>query len=124
MSYNLVVHCSCGSCGYPFNLTSSNRVISNIASEYQKSVKKGSISFASIDLSKFTQVDEINCFPVSWFWYHSKTKLLCRKCGVHIGYGYDRESHALCGFDSPISSSSHRKFIIKIQSLQPTSEEC
>ncbi|MED6217981.1 hypothetical protein PIB30_022737 [Stylosanthes scabra] len=113
---------SCGSCGYPLNLSSSNRITSNIASQYQKSVKKGSISFSSVDLSRFTQVDEINCFPVSWFGHRSKTKLLCRKCGVHIGYGYDRETPALCGFESPISASS-RKFAIKIRSLQPSSEE-
>ncbi|KAL1329132.1 hypothetical protein HN51_046265 [Arachis hypogaea] len=113
---------SCGSCGYPLNLSSSNRITSNIASQYQKSVKKGSISFSSVDLSRFTQVDEINCFPVPWFGHRSKTKLLCRKCGVHIGYGYDRETPVLCGFESPISSSS-RKFAIKIRSLQPSSEE-
>nr|XP_034904324.1 uncharacterized protein LOC118041193 isoform X3 [Populus alba] len=32
---------SCGSCGYPLNLTSSNRITSNIGSGYQKSIKKG-----------------------------------------------------------------------------------
>ncbi|KAJ6973896.1 hypothetical protein NC653_034041 [Populus alba x Populus x berolinensis] len=49
---------SCGSCGYPLNLTSSNRITSNIGSGYQKSIKKGYISFVSVDLSRFTQVDE------------------------------------------------------------------
>ncbi|KAJ6874055.1 hypothetical protein NC651_032786 [Populus alba x Populus x berolinensis] len=49
---------SCGSCGYPLNLTSSNRITSNIGSGYQKSIKKGYISFLSVDLSRFTQVDE------------------------------------------------------------------
>ncbi|XP_024440400.1 uncharacterized protein LOC112323293 isoform X2 [Populus trichocarpa] len=70
---------SCGSCGYPLNLTSSNRITSNIGSGYQKSIKKG--------------------------------------------YGYG-DSPALCGFDSPNSSSSaYKKFTIKIRALQP-SEEC
>ncbi|XP_024440398.1 uncharacterized protein At4g08330, chloroplastic isoform X1 [Populus trichocarpa] len=114
---------SCGSCGYPLNLTSSNRITSNIGSGYQKSIKKGYISFLSVDLSRFTQVDEVNCLPVSWGRYHSKSKLLCRKCGVHVGYGYG-DSPALCGFDSPNSSSSaYKKFTIKIRALQP-SEEC
>lgn len=113
---------SCGSCGYPLNLTSSNRITSNIASEYQKSVKKGSISFSSVDLSRFTQIDEINCLPALWF-SRSKTKLLCRKCGVHIGYVYGGESHVLCGIESPTSSNSQTKFTIKIRSLQPSSEE-
>ncbi|XP_057454750.1 uncharacterized protein At4g08330, chloroplastic-like [Lotus japonicus] len=120
MSQADVSYC-CGSCGYPLNLTSSNRITSNIASEYKRSVKKGSISFASVDLSRFTQVDEISCFPVSWF-NSSKTKLLCRKCGVHIGYGYCRESPALCGLEPSVSSSSQGKFIIKIRSLQPSEE--
>ncbi|KAB5527792.1 hypothetical protein DKX38_021639 [Salix brachista] len=79
---------SCCSCGYPLNLSSSNRITSNIGSGYQKSIKKGYISFLSVDLSRFTQVDEVNCLPVSWGRYRSKSKLLCRKCGVHVGYGY------------------------------------
>ncbi|WJX92564.1 hypothetical protein P8452_74188 [Trifolium repens] len=121
MSQAEVSYC-CGSCGYPLNLTSSKRITSNIASEYQKSVKKGSISFSSVDLSRFTQVDEINCLPLSWL-YPSKTKLLCRKCGVHIGYGYGGESHTLCGCEPSISPGSLTKFTVKIRSLQPSSEE-
>ncbi|RHN39792.1 hypothetical protein MtrunA17_Chr8g0347721 [Medicago truncatula] len=121
MSQTYVSYC-CGSCGYPLKLTSSNRITSNIASEYQKSVNKGSISFSSVDLSRFTQVDEINCFPVSWL-SRSKTKLLCRKCGVHIGYGYSRESPALCGCEPSISPGSLTKFTVKIRSLQPSSDE-
>lgn len=108
------------------NLSSSNRLTSGsgIGSDYRKSIKKGFISFLTVDLSRFTQVDEITCFPVSWGRYRSKTKLLCRKCGVHIGYGYG-DSSALCGFDSPNSSSTSgcKKFAIKIRALQP-SEEC
>ncbi|XVE72632.1 hypothetical protein DITRI_Ditri11bG0053700 [Diplodiscus trichospermus] len=114
---------SCGSCGYPLNLTSSNRITSGISSEYRESIRKGFISFLSVDLSRFTQVDEVHCFPFRWGRYRSKTKLLCRKCGVYIGYGYG-DAPALCGFDSPNSSSTaYKKFAIKIRALQP-SEEC
>ncbi|KAK3039838.1 hypothetical protein RJ639_028231 [Escallonia herrerae] len=114
---------SCGSCGYPLHLTSSNRITSGIGSEYRQSIKKGFISFLSVDLSRFTQVDEVNCIPISWGRYRSKTKLICRKCGVLIGYGYG-DSSALCGFESPTSSSSSYKNItIKIRALQP-SDEC
>ncbi|WCJ37325.1 hypothetical protein M5689_018473 [Euphorbia peplus] len=114
---------SCGSCGYPLNLISSNRITSGIDSEYHKSIKKGHISFISVDLSRFTQVDEVNCLPFYWARYRSKTKLLCRKCGVHIGYGYG-DSHVLCGLDSVATSSPvYKKFTVKIQALQP-SEEC
>lgn len=113
---------SCGSCGYPLNLTSSNRITSGIGAEYRKSIKKGFISFRSIDLSRFTQVDEINCLPNFWGRYRSKSKLLCRSCGVLIGYGYG-DSPALCGFDSPTSSSSsYKKIIIKIRALQPSED--
>ncbi|KAJ8642575.1 hypothetical protein MRB53_004323 [Persea americana] len=113
---------SCGSCGYPLNLNSSNRITTGIGSEYSKSIKKGVISFLSVDLSRFTQVDEVNCLPVSWGFYRKKTKLLCRKCGMHIGYGYG-EPTVLCGFDSPSSScSSHKKYTVKIRALQPSEE--
>ncbi|XP_058102503.1 uncharacterized protein At4g08330, chloroplastic-like [Magnolia sinica] len=113
---------SCGSCGYPLNLNSSNRITSGIGSDYHKSIKKGVISFLSVDISRFTQVDEVNCFPVSWGIYRPKTKLLCRRCGVLIGYGYG-ESTALCGFDTPDSSgSTHKKYTVKIRALQPSEE--
>ncbi|KAE8676302.1 Ribosomal protein L5 B isoform 1 [Hibiscus syriacus] len=49
---------SSGSCGYPLNLTSSSRIVSGISSECRKSVKIGLVSFLSVDLSRFTQVDE------------------------------------------------------------------
>lgn len=114
---------SCGACGYPLNLSSSNRITSNIGSKYRKAIKKGIISFLSIDLSRFTQVDEITCTLYSWGFYRLRTKLLCRKCGMFIGYGYaDRTSP--CGFDSSDSSSGsgtpgRRKYNIKIRALQP-----
>ncbi|KAL5997991.1 hypothetical protein ACLOJK_008925 [Asimina triloba] len=96
----------CGSCGYPLNLNSANRITSSIGSEYRKSIKKGVISFLTVDISRFTQVDEVSCIPISWGIYRPKTKLLCRKCGTLIGYGYG-ESTVLCGFDAPNSSHSN-----------------
>nr|GLL30862.1 uncharacterized protein At4g08330, chloroplastic-like isoform X1 [Ipomoea trifida]GMD18774.1 uncharacterized protein At4g08330, chloroplastic-like isoform X1 [Ipomoea batatas]GME15859.1 uncharacterized protein At4g08330, chloroplastic-like isoform X1 [Ipomoea batatas] len=114
---------SCGSCGYHLNLVSSNRVTTGIGSEYSKKIKKGFIPFTSIDLSRYTQVDEVNCFPISLGRNSSKTKLLCRNCGVIIGYGYG-DSSALCGFHSPSATSpSFKKIMIKIRALQPL-EEC
>ncbi|XP_010557735.1 PREDICTED: uncharacterized protein At4g08330, chloroplastic-like [Tarenaya hassleriana] len=112
---------SCGSCGYPLNLEASNCMASRHGGG--KSSKKGFISFASIDLSRFTQVDEINCFRIPWGRYSLKTKLLCRKCGVLIGYGY-RAAPTLCGFDSSDSHvSSYKKFGMKSRALQPSEEE-
>ena len=111
---------SCGSCEYPLNLSSSNRSTSEVGSSYKKSLKKGLISFVSVDLSRFTQVDEISCFPLTWRGYRPKTKLLCRKCGASIGYGYG-EPAVLCSFDPANSSSStSQKYLIKIQALQPS----
>ncbi|KAF8711324.1 hypothetical protein HU200_016700 [Digitaria exilis] len=101
---------SCGSCGYPLNLSSSNRSTSEVGSSYKKSLKKGLISFVSVDLSRFTQVDEISCFPLTLRGYRPKTKLLCRKCGASIGYGYASSS----------SSGTSQKYSIKIQALQPS----
>ncbi|KAK1646215.1 hypothetical protein QYE76_064020 [Lolium multiflorum] len=112
---------SCGSCAYPLNLSSSNRRTSDVGSSYQKSLKKGLISFISVDLSRFTEVDEISCVPfLAWRSYRPKTKLLCRKCGSSIGYGYG-EPAVLCSFD-PASSSSgtSQTYLIKIQAIQPS----
>ncbi|XP_042062809.1 uncharacterized protein At4g08330, chloroplastic-like [Salvia splendens] len=53
-SYSHVSY-SCGSCGYELNLNSCNRNISLIDSEYGKSMKRGVISFFSVDESRFTQ---------------------------------------------------------------------
>ncbi|XP_026389932.1 uncharacterized protein At4g08330, chloroplastic-like [Papaver somniferum] len=108
---------SCGSCGYPLNLSASG-----IHSEHKKSNKKGGcLSFEAVDISRFTQVDKVNCLPVSWGRYRSKTKLLCRKCGVHIGYGYV-VSPALCGINSP-AGSNYKKVCIKIHAIQSSEED-
>lgn len=107
---------SCGSCGYPLNLASSNRITSDIGSKYRKSIRKGSISFESIDLSRFTQLDEQSCFPICFNRTSFKTKLLCRQCGVHVGYGYG-DANALADIQSPNSYYNH--IVIKIRALQP-----
>lgn len=97
------------------NLASSNRITSEIDSKYRKAIRKGSISFESIDLSRFTQLDEPSCFPVCLNRHGSKTKLLCRQCGVHVGYGYGDAHTEL----SSISNSYYKHIVIKIRALQP-----
>ena len=125
--------CSCGSCGYDLNLNSSSRNTSTIGSKYGKSIKKGTISFFSIDESRFNQVEEFSCIPYfifkhSWGIFRRRTKLLCRKCGNLIGIASDQNNassiHLITdGSDSPSSSeiSSKRKYDIRIRSLQPSS---
>lgn len=131
-SIQFVCLCSCGSCGYELNLNSSSRNTASIGSKYGKSIKKGMISFLSIDESRFTQVDEFKCVPFffskrSWGLFQRRTKLQCRKCGNDIGIAYDdsASSYPLVADASDTASGSeittHRKYDIKIRSLQPSS---
>ncbi|XP_047180681.1 uncharacterized protein At4g08330, chloroplastic-like [Vigna umbellata] len=127
------VRYSCGTCGYELNLSSSNRNTSSIGSKYGKSIKRGIISFFNIDLSRFTQVDEIQCVPHfdkhSWGLFRRRTKLLCRKCGNHIGNAYNgyTTSFPLVSDGAESSPSSkvdnHTKYDIRIRALQPSSSE-
>ncbi|XVE60326.1 hypothetical protein DITRI_Ditri05aG0120000 [Diplodiscus trichospermus] len=121
---------SCGSCGYELNLSSSSRNTATIGSKYGKSIKRGIISFFNIDESRFTQVDEFQCVPYfskhSWGLFRQRTKLLCRKCGNHIGNAYDdRTSSYPFVVDGSDSSSGndvtgHRKYDVRIRALQPS----
>lgn len=129
----LYIFGSCGTCGYELNLSSSNRNTASIGSKYGKSIKRGIISFFSIDLSRFTQVDEIQCVPHfdkhSWGLFRRRTKLLCRKCGNHIGNAYNgyTSSFPLVSDGAESSPSSkvvnHTKYDIRICALQPSSSE-
>ena len=132
-TFSLFIFGSCGSCGYELNLSSSNRNTSSIGSKYGKSIKRGIISFFNIDDSRFTQVDEIQCAPHfskhSWGLFRRRTKLLCRKCGNHIGNAYNGytssfslvsdRAESLPGTEVP----SHTKYDIRIRALQPSSSE-
>ncbi|XP_077239442.1 uncharacterized protein At4g08330, chloroplastic-like [Tasmannia lanceolata] len=124
---------SCGSCGYALNLSSSNRNTSNIDSKYGNSLKKGIISFLSIDESRFTQIDEFGCLPYfisksTWGLFRPRIKLLCRKCGNHIGYAYEEKTST-----SPVSNNSDSKsnnaisvcskYKVQMRSVQPSSDE-
>ncbi|XP_050230330.1 uncharacterized protein At4g08330, chloroplastic [Mercurialis annua] len=121
---------SCGACGYELNLSSSSRNTSAIGSKYGKSIKRGIISFLDIDESRFTQAEEFQCIPYfsknKWSLFRRRTKLLCRKCGNHIGIAYDDETstYPLVSDGSDSSSandSKRRKFDVKIRALQPSS---
>ncbi|XP_022981061.1 uncharacterized protein At4g08330, chloroplastic [Cucurbita maxima] len=125
------VYYSCGACGYELNLSSSNRNTSTIGSKYGKSIKRGIISFLNVDDSRFTQVDELQCVPHfskhSWGLFRRRIKLLCRKCGNHIGNA--NTSHTFStplvsdGSDSSLPSEVNRctKYEVKIRALQPSS---
>jgi hypothetical protein len=129
----LYIFCSCGACGYELNLSSSNRNTTSIGSKYGKSIKRGIIPFFNIDDSRFTQVDEIKCVPHfhkrSWGLFRRRTKLLCRKCGNHIGNAYDGYTSSSPivsnGAESPPSSKAANsvKYDIRLRSLQPSSSD-
>ncbi|MBA0625887.1 hypothetical protein Godav_003635 [Gossypium davidsonii] len=123
---------SCGSCGYELNLSSSSRNTATIGSKYGKLIKRGMISFFNIDETRFTQVDEFQCRPYfskhSWGLFRHRTKLLCRKCGNHIGDADDKSSgypRVLDGSDSSSGTepSNHRKYDVRIRALQPSTAE-
>lgn len=93
---------SCGSCGYALNLHSSSRNTANIDSNYRKALKKGVVSFVSIDESRFGHIDELSCF-------RRRTKLVCRKCTKLIGVAH---------VEGPEPSAKTR-YDIRICALQP-----
>ncbi|KAI3526419.1 hypothetical protein L1887_05672 [Cichorium endivia] len=108
-------------CGYQLNLSSTNRM-TETASEYRESMKKGVIAFQSFDLSRFTQVDEVSCLPIPIYLGRNatKTKLMCRQCGVHVGYAY-RDGSAHRVFDARVGSDpSYKKAVMKIRAIQPS----
>ncbi|XP_022135315.1 uncharacterized protein At4g08330, chloroplastic [Momordica charantia] len=125
------VYYSCGACGYELNLSSSNRNTSTIGSKYGKSIKRGIISFLNVDESRFTQVDELQCVPHfskhSWGLFRRRTKLLCRKCGNHIGNAHTSRASSIPlvsdGSDSSLPHEVSRcmKYEVKIRALQPSS---
>ncbi|KQK05828.1 uncharacterized protein At4g08330, chloroplastic [Brachypodium distachyon] len=122
---------SCGYCGYALNLSSSTRNTANIGSKYGKQIRKGVVSFFAIDESRFTQTDEVSCMPYfrsrcSWGFFRKRTRLLCRKCGGHIGDSYeDKDSPLYDSLDDTHLSSagSRKKYVIKINALQPSSDD-
>lgn len=112
-----VLLCSCGSCGYELNLNSSNRNTCSLIDS--KSIKRGIISFFSVDESRFTQIQQLH-WP-SWMpFFNSKrqrTKLFCRSCGNHLGYAYTLPSQSQ-SWDG-ISDDS-RIYDIKLTALLPS----
>ncbi|PKU84259.1 Uncharacterized protein MA16_Dca002772 [Dendrobium catenatum] len=110
------------------------RMMMGLAStKIRKAIKKGIVSFYSIDESRFAQIDELSCFPYfnstrSWGLFRHKTKLQCRQCGNFVGSAYEEVSplpSSSMGSDVSDSSSigNSKKYNIKISALQPTSEE-
>jgi len=126
---------SCGYCGYTLNLSPTARNTANIGSKYGKQIRKGVVSFFAIDDSRFTQTDELRCMPYfhssrSWGFIRNRTRLLCRKCSGHIGSAYEDEDSTSCEGSDDLdmsskgsSTSTRRIYVIKINALQPSSDD-
>ncbi|KAK9673210.1 hypothetical protein RND81_12G153200 [Saponaria officinalis] len=124
----------CGSCGYELNLNSCNRNASVIGSKnYGKSIKRGIISFYSIDETRFTRIEQRRCKPYfdsarSWGLFRPQTKLLCKKCGNYVGNAYKFSDLRRCQFLPPEKSwevdaisGTAETYDIRIRALQPSS---
>ncbi|CAM6100203.1 unnamed protein product [Calypogeia fissa] len=117
---------SCGTCGYKLKLCSSNR---SVGSDFKKETKKGLISFASLDETRFKHHDELRCglyceSPTSWRLHRLKTRLLCGQCEARIGTVCEEGVSSLVGcngFDSGSESSTtgQKRYLVKIRALQP-----
>lgn len=82
---------SCRGCGESLNLNSSNLYPPDF---YFEAGNKGTLSFDSIDESKFQQQREKKFMPFFetrdyWGIERTRTKLLCKSCGALVGYIYD-----------------------------------
>ncbi|XP_010547916.1 PREDICTED: uncharacterized protein At4g08330, chloroplastic-like [Tarenaya hassleriana] len=118
---HIVVTYSCGSCGYQLNLNSDNRNTTMIGSKYGKWMKKGIMSFWSIDETRFTRVEERRFF-------RRYTKLLCGKCENHIGIAQkttknSRRIQLRKSYTFPANGilEGNKVYEIKIRALQPCS---
>uniref|UniRef100_A0A0D9WCA4 Uncharacterized protein n=1 Tax=Leersia perrieri TaxID=77586 RepID=A0A0D9WCA4_9ORYZ len=111
----------CGACGYDLKLSSSARNTASIVSVSVSGVgcgggggyrRRGVVRFDSIDDARFGHVDEFRCVDVrARRLFTRRTRLLCRKCGAHLGFAYDDRS--------PPSTSPPPRYDIKIRALHP-----
>ncbi|KAJ8447745.1 hypothetical protein Cgig2_015108 [Carnegiea gigantea] len=130
----------CGSCGYELNLSSSNRNMSVLGSKrYGKSMKSGIMSFFSIDETRFNLIEQLRCKPYfvsprSWGLFRRRIKLLCRRCGNHVGSAYRpvvsssrslmrrRSLHPAPAWGWDGISGASPTYEIRIRAVQPSSE--
>ncbi|KAF8666914.1 hypothetical protein HU200_053443 [Digitaria exilis] len=102
---------SCGACGYDLRLRSSDRNTAWIVGGgYGRAARRGVVAFDAIDDARFGHADEFRCVDVrARRLFVRRTRLLCRKCGASVGFGYD--DHA--------GAARSPRYDIKIRALQP-----
>ncbi|RLN01162.1 hypothetical protein C2845_PM06G08280 [Panicum miliaceum] len=109
-SLSAVTYC-CGACGYDLRLRSSDRNTPGIVGGgYGRAARRGVVAFDAIDDARFGHADEFRCVDVrARRLFVRRTRLLCRKCGASLGFGYD---------DRGAAGRSPR-YDVKIRALQP-----
>ncbi|VAH13672.1 unnamed protein product [Triticum turgidum subsp. durum] len=118
-SASTVTYC-CGRCGYDLKLSSSARYTAGIVGSGAGGARRRDwrsaavVVFDSIDDARFGHLDEFRCLDLrARRLFARRTRLLCRKCGAHLGYGYDDNSTA----------TRPPRYHIKIRALHPASSD-
>ncbi|KAG2580058.1 uncharacterized protein At4g08330, chloroplastic-like [Panicum virgatum] len=107
----------CGACGYDLRLRSSDRNTAGIVGgRYGRAARRGVVAFDAIDDARFGHTDEFRCVDVrARRLFVRRTRLLCRKCGATLGFGYDDRGRGADGSKSP-------RYDIRIHALQPLAD--
>uniref|UniRef100_A0ACD5TY96 Uncharacterized protein n=1 Tax=Avena sativa TaxID=4498 RepID=A0ACD5TY96_AVESA len=101
-----VTYC-CGACGYDLKLSSLARDTSSAAARRRR---RSVVVFEAIDDARFGHLDEFRCLDLRALrLFARRTRLLCRKCGALLGYGY----HDTAAATKP------PRYHIKIRALHP-----
>ncbi|NP_001352874.1 uncharacterized protein LOC100275257 [Zea mays] len=113
-SLSAVTYC-CGACGYDLRLRSSDRNTAGIVgaggAAYGRAARRGVVAFDAIDDARFGHADEFRCVDLrARRLFVRRTRLLCRKCGAGLGFGYD---------DRGQDGARPPRYDIKIRALQP-----
>ncbi|KAL3681872.1 hypothetical protein R1sor_024828 [Riccia sorocarpa] len=123
---------SCGQCGYPLKLCSSDRAILGVGAAYLKENKKGKICFLNFDESRFRLQDEMKCglyyhSKTTWKLHRVRTKLYCGQCEAFIGYVsgdgvHSSDERREFDFRDNSDHKGQKRFWVNIRALQPDQE--
>ncbi|KAL6619733.1 hypothetical protein ACP70R_034872 [Stipagrostis hirtigluma subsp. patula] len=116
-SLTAVTYC-CGACGYDLRLRSSDRNTAGLVGGYGRAARRGVVAFDAIDDARFGHADEFRCVDVrARRLFVRRTRLLCRKCGATLGFGYDGRGAA------DDKARRRPRYDIRIRKLQPLAHD-
>ncbi|KAL6594614.1 hypothetical protein ACP70R_048352 [Stipagrostis hirtigluma subsp. patula] len=117
VAVSAVTYC-CGACGYDLRLRSSDRNTAGIVGGVRRAARRGVVAFDAIDDARFGHADEFRCVDVrARRLFVRRTRLLCRKCGATLGFGYDDHG---AGDDK---ARRRPRYDIRIRKLQPLAHD-